>query len=101
VQQAPEQWFRKIGDVVLKGKIEAVGLFLPVTLEEFESHLNANYQVFYSILQQVDAAGVMTPEAQSSAEALAERYPNDPLYQFHLQRLRAKVFGVVIRMEDK
>jgi hypothetical protein len=52
-------------------------------------------------LQQVDVAGVMTSAAQASAQALAERYPVDPLYQFHLQRLRAKVFGVVIRMEDK
>jgi hypothetical protein len=43
----------------------------------------------------------MTTAAQASAEALAERYPADPLYQFHLQRMRAKVFGVVIRMEDK
>jgi adenylate cyclase len=101
VEQAPEQRFRKIGDVVLKGKIEAVGLFLPVTREEFVSQLNADYQVFYSILQQVDVAGLMTTAAQASAEALAERYPADPLYQFHLQRMRAKVFGVVIRMEDK
>jgi class 3 adenylate cyclase len=101
VEQAPEQRFRKIGDVVLKGKIEAVGLFLPVTREEFVSQLNADYQVFYSILQQVDVAGLMTTAAQASAEALAERYPVDPLYQFHLQRMRAKVFGVVIRMEDK
>jgi adenylate cyclase len=101
VEQAPEQRFRKIGDVVLKGKIEAVGLFLPVTREEFVSQLNADYQVFYSILQQVDVAGLMTTAAQASAEALAERYPADPLYQFHLQRMRAKAFGVVIRMEDK
>jgi hypothetical protein len=46
VQQAPEQRFRKIGDVVLKGKLEAVGLFLPVTQEEFESKLTVDYQVF-------------------------------------------------------
>jgi adenylate cyclase len=110
VQQAPEQRFRKIGDVVLKGKVEAVGLFSPITQEEFESQLNVDYQAFYSMLQQADvavtapedvadASKTMTPEVQ--ALALAERYPADPLFQFHLQRLKAKVFGVVIRMEDK
>ena len=100
VQQAPEQRFRKIGDVVLKGKIEAVGLFVPVTQDEFDSDLNVDYQAFYSILQKADATA-MTPEAQASALALAERYPADPLFQFHLQRLHAQVFGVVVRMEDK
>jgi hypothetical protein len=44
---------------------------------------------------------VITSQAQESALALAERYPTDPLFQFHLQRLHAMVFGVVIRMEDK
>jgi len=97
VQQAPEQRFRKIGDVVLKGKLEAVGLFLPVTQEEFESKLTVDYQVFYSLLQQAD----LSPSVLQQTITLAERYPTDPLFQFHLQRLYAQVFGVVIRMEDK
>jgi len=127
VAQAPEQRFRKIGDVVLKGKIEAVGLFVPVTQEEFASQLNVDYQAFYSLLQQADIAGTkdlgaemstvssvgiandlveanstaITFDAHASALELAGRYPTDPLFQFHLQRLHAKVFGVVVRMEDK
>jgi hypothetical protein len=101
VAQAPEQRFRKIGDVVLKGKIEAVGLFLPVTQEEFASQLNIDYQAFYAMLQLADDEVGMTSDAQALAQSLAARYPPDPLFQFHLERLRAKVFGVVIRMEDK
>jgi hypothetical protein len=127
VEQAPKQRFKKIGDVVLKGKTEAVGLFMPVTQKEFASQLNLDYQVFYSLLQQSDVVGAkgqglrnsiessvmvandaqaadgaaIASEAQASALALAERYPTDPLFKFHLERLRAKVFGVVIRMEDK
>jgi hypothetical protein len=58
-----------------------------------------DYQAFYSLLQQAEAG--MTPEAHASVLALAERYPSDPLFQFHLQRLQAKVFGVVVRMEDQ
>ena len=86
--------------MVLKGKIEAVGLFMPVTQAEFDSELNADYETFYSLLQQADVATAMPVEA-SAAQALADRYPEDPLFQFHSQRLRAQVFGVVIRMEDK
>lgn len=127
VEQSPEQRFRKIGDVVLKGKLEAVGLFMPVTQEEFASQLNVDYQAFYSLLHQAEVVGAqclgvsnsaelsvlvandvhatdgaaIASQAQESALALAERYPTDPLFQFHLQRLHAMVFGVVIRMEDK
>jgi hypothetical protein len=128
VKQAPEQRFRKIGDVVLKGKIEAVGLFSPVTQTEYDSALNTDYQIFYSLLQQADVVTAtpvdrlpaadtkladslkkhtatqfvsMSAESHAAAQALADRYPDDPLFQFHSQRLRAQVFGVVIRMEDK
>jgi class 3 adenylate cyclase len=101
VEQSHEQRFRKVGDVVLKGKLEAVGLFMPVTQEEFASQLNIDYQAFYAMLQLADAEVEMTAEAQTLALALAARYPEDSLFQFHSQRLRTKVFGVVIRMEDK
>jgi class 3 adenylate cyclase/CHASE2 domain-containing sensor protein len=95
VRLVPSLLFRKIGDVVLKGKIESVGLFTPALEEELKNGLFEEYlQVYQHIEEHLENAIV-------DLKMAIEKYPNDSLFHFYLERLNAGIAGTKIVMEDK
>lgn len=95
VAQCPNTHFRPIGDVVLKGKTTPVTLFNPVTEQESQSELFRNYMGAY------DALKNSSPQAQAMFELLGQRYPDDPLVNFHISRIAHGLCSTIVVMEDK
>ena len=61
--------FRKIGDVVLKGKIESVGLYTPVLEEELNNGLYQDYLKTYDAITNAES-GVL-----ELVEQMCQKYP--------------------------
>ena len=95
VDKAPSQSFRPVGDVVLKGKIEAVTLYNPVSAAEVNSGLLADYLAAYGVM----ATGA--PGALSAFRELEKAHVKDPLALFHITRLESGIVGSRIVMDDK
>ncbi len=95
VAQCPGIHFRPIGDIVLKGKKTPVALFNPVTQEQAQTELYKAYMQAYQALKQE------SPDAPALFEQLQARAPQDPLVQFHLERIRSGLCSTLVIMEDK
>ena len=95
VDKAPSQSFRPVGDVVLKGKIEAVTLYNPVSAAEVNSGLLADYLAAYGVMATGD------PGALSAFRELEKAHVKDPLALFHITRLESGIVGSRIVMDDK
>ena len=95
VDKAPSQSFRPVGDVVLKGKIEAVTLYNPVSAAEVNSGLLADYLAAYGVMATGD------PGALSAFRELEKAHVKDPLALFHISRLESGIVGPRIVMDDK
>lgn len=89
----PDQAFRPIGAIYLKGKEEPVEVFTP--LRESERDIAEPYLDAYERLRNQD------PEAGMRFDALRVRWPHDPLVTLHAQRLSAGGAGIDIRMTEK
>ncbi|MFB4368965.1 MULTISPECIES: CHASE2 domain-containing protein [unclassified Pseudomonas] len=95
-EHCPEVPMRPVGEVVLKGKVEAVAVFEP--LEAMTTPMNdcdEDYEAAYHLL----ASGA--PEALAAFEALAAQRPKDGLVAYHLQRLRSGEHGSRVVMASK
>lgn len=95
VDRAPDQAFRPIGDVVLKGKYEAVTLYNPASAAEQASGLLDAYQGAYDAMGRGDAG------ALEAFRSIQSRFPDDPLIAFHIERLGSGAEGTRIVMDDK
>ena len=95
VDECPTVKFRPIGDVVLKGKNEAVTLYNPVTDEYAASPAYADYMDVYALLKAED------PKGSDAVRALKARYPDDALIDFHLGRVESGLCTARVVMEDK
>lgn len=95
VAQCPNMHFRPIGDVVLKGKTTPVTLFHPVTAQESREELFRSYVTAYEELKNE------SEQARGMFQALGERYPDDPLVNFHIARITSGLYSTVVVMEDK
>jgi class 3 adenylate cyclase/CHASE2 domain-containing sensor protein len=95
VPNCPGMHFRVIGDVILKGKETPVTLYNPVPADEAESELCAGYLLAYQLLK------VGNPLAIERLKALEQRFPEDPLLKFHLNRIEKGHLSTLIKMEDK
>lgn len=95
VDQCPTVKFRPIGDVVLKGKTEAVTLYNPVTDEYAASPAYADYMSAYALLKAED------PKGADAVRELKARYPDDALIDFHLDRVESGLCTARVVMEDK
>ncbi len=93
--QAPDVRFRPVAALVLKGKTEGVEAFEPVTEEEWNSPRVKDYIAAFEKME-AGAAGI-----QNMFEDLKEKYPDDPLVDFHLKRFAAGEMGVIAVMADK
>jgi class 3 adenylate cyclase len=95
VDQCKTVKFRPIGDVVLKGKTEAVTLYNPVTDEFAASQAYSDYMETYALLKAED------PNGSDAVRALKQNYPDDPLIDFHLERVESGLCTARVVMEDK
>jgi len=87
--------FRPVGDVVLKGKLTAVGLFNPVTVEYAQSEPYLRYMSMYALLKSEDA------KAPETVRQFHNDYPDDPLGEFHFERVEKGLNTARVVMEDK
>jgi len=95
VDQCRTVRFRPIGDVVLKGKTEAVTLYNPVTDEYAASQAYTDYMDAYALLKAED------PRGAEAVRQLKQQYPDDPLVDFHLERVESGLCSARVVMEDK
>jgi adenylate cyclase len=72
---------RPVGDLVLRGKSEALRAFEPLRVEQFESAATASYRDAFAKLE------TGKPSAISAFAAHVGKYPDDQLASFHLRRL--------------
>ncbi|MDG4596292.1 MAG: adenylate/guanylate cyclase domain-containing protein [Candidatus Contendobacter sp.] len=80
---AGELAFRPMGDVVVKGKSEALPVFAPSFAEEESVGLIQEYAEAYALLEAGDE------RALERLATLRARYPDDALVAFHWRRARA------------
>ncbi|GLX15528.1 adenylate/guanylate cyclase domain-containing protein [Pseudomonas straminea] len=95
-EHCPEVPMRPVGEVLLKGKAEAVAVFEP--LEAMAVPMNdcdEDYEAAYHLLAS------RAPEALAAFEALAAQRPKDGLVAYHLQRLRSGEHGNRLVMASK
>lgn len=95
---------RPIGRVLLQGKQQAVAVATPEAALDAAACAPADdYAEAFAMLQADDAADA--PAAASPAlarfEALAARYPGDPLVALHLRRLRGGAVGDLVVLAGK
>ncbi len=94
-ERVPGQPLRPLGQIVLKGKTEAIPVFEPVTAEEMASERIRRYVAAYELMLAED------PEALAAFEALAVEFPDDGPTNLHLERLSEGEQGARVEMHDK
>jgi adenylate cyclase len=91
---------RAVGRVVLKGKRQALQVFTPeAALDATSCAPAADYAAALQLLRPGPTHN--GPGARAQFEALARRFPHDPLVLLHLQRLRDGATDELIAMSDK
>lgn len=95
VKRCPNLFFRPIGDIILKGKTEAVTLYSPVSEADAKSDLAKAYAASYELLK------LGTPDAADAVRALHKQYPDDPITAFHHARVEKGTVTNLVVMEDK
>ena len=91
----PEAKARSVGRLVLKGKIQALGVFEPVVADGLQRAPLEDY---------AHAFQLMCEGASQAAElfaSLSKRYPQDPLIQLHHNRLQGGMQGDLIVFSEK
>ena len=91
----PGMALRPIGELVLKGKTEAVEVFEPLGPERASADGTSAYRKAYEKLALND------PYTNETFERLVEAYPEDGVAAFHLARLRAGEHGTRIELAQK
>ena len=87
---------RPVGELVLKGKTQALEVFEPLT--DSDAAVRAPLEEYQAVFAAIRA---QQANALPDLEALAHRYPQDPLLRLHLTRLQAGERGVRITMASK
>ena len=95
VDQCANVRFRKIGDALLKGKKQFVGLYSPISVAEEATSLPREYEEAYSMLEAGDA------KARRAFLDLRKKYPDDAIIAFHCHRIEAGKVSPQIVLENK
>jgi class 3 adenylate cyclase len=95
VDQCANVRFRKIGDALLKGKKQFVGLYSPISVAEEATSLPREYEEAYSMLEAGDA------KARRAFLDLRKKYPEDAIIAFHCHRIEAGKVSPQIVLENK
>lgn len=93
--EAKDLWFRPMGQVMVKGKQEALAVFNPMTAGSVPDDLMERYTEAYTLL----AAGDI--QATHRFARLRSRYPHDPLVDFHWRRVQSGELTTRIKMLSK
>jgi adenylate cyclase len=88
------QAFRPVGDIIVKGRKNAVPILVPVSPADPPALL-ARYAEAYAALSQ------KKPEAAELFAALHHDFPADSATAFHVRRLAAGESGVLVVMQEK
>ena len=83
---------RPVGDLVLRGKNEALRAFEPLRAERFEGPATASYLHAFASLEAGD------PNAMAAFAAHVGNYPTDQIASFHLKRLLSGETGTRIAL---
>jgi class 3 adenylate cyclase len=87
--------FRPLASVALKGKRNAINVWIPLHDEEAQDGFVTRYCSAYASLQaEVGVAGPLF-------EALAQERPGDPCVRFHLGRIHKGIYDVNVVMAEK
>jgi class 3 adenylate cyclase len=92
--QCRRQAFRPVGDIVVKGRKNAMPILAPVAASD-PPGLIQGYAAAYAALAE-DKPGVADMFA-----ALQRDFPGDPLVAFHVARLAAGESGTLVVMQEK
>jgi adenylate cyclase len=84
---------RPVGDLVLRGKTEALRAFEPLRPEQADDPATASYLAAFAKLKARD------PGAMAAFAAHVGKQPSDPLASFHLKRLLNGDTGMQIAMD--
>jgi adenylate cyclase len=95
VQQCPGFHGRPAGDIVLKGKTKPVRVYEPLTESEDQGERVARYRAAFAAMEAHSA------HAAPLFLALQNDYADDPLVQFHAQRMSDGATGSLIVMQKK
>ncbi len=94
VAKCRRQAFRPVGDIIVKGRKNAVPILVPVSPADSPALL-ARYAEAYAALSQTK------PEAAELFAALHRDFPADAPVAFHAGRLAAGESGVLVVMQEK
>jgi adenylate cyclase len=94
-ERCPDQPFRALGHVVLKGKTEAIEVFEPLDAARAASPYMADYARAY------DFMAANSPEAYRVLAELGRSNPDDLCVKLHLERVEAGTGGTRIVMDEK
>ncbi len=83
---------RPVGDLMLRGRTEAIGAFEPVQLKECDP-VSESYLKAFALLEGAD------PRAMAAFAAHVGNYPTDQLASFHLKRLLGGTSGTRIALD--
>jgi len=87
--------FRPLGDVVLKGRTQALACFEPLASDHDQDGWVGAYRRAFDLLRDGD------PAAEAGFEEVLAINPDDGPTRFHLQRLRAGEVGAKIELSGK
>jgi len=92
---SPNNTFRPVGSILLKGKFEAIDCFEPMQADPASKAMVAAYvEAFHSMNREEDSA-------PATFSHLSVQYPDDPLIALHHQRLQQGDKGVTIALTEK
>jgi len=87
--------FRLIGELLLKGKLHPVETYTLVDSANFDAQYLAQYAAAIEGLKQG------SENLEASFRTLIEKHPNDPLCQFHWQRIQSGDISETIVLSEK
>jgi len=87
--------FRLIGELLLKGKLHPVETYTLVDSANFDAQYLAQYAAAIEGLKQG------SENLEASFRTLIEKHPNDPLCQFHWQRIQSGDISETIALSEK
>jgi adenylate cyclase len=91
--KVPDFRGRPVGDLILRGRTEALRAFEPLRTEQYEAPASQSYLEAFGKLEAGDAGAI------AAFAAHIGKYPDDQLASFHLKRLLNGASGIRIVMD--
>lgn len=86
---------REVGDLVFKGKTQAIKVFAPIPSSTLAEAPERDYMLAYALINSNPL------EAKKAFNQLYHAYPNDQLVLFYVNRLQQNLSGTLIKMNEK